>query len=51
MINTPANTKIIEMSIERVNCSLSRTPHIVATMGIKYITIDAKTGDVSLIRT
>jgi hypothetical protein len=51
IIYTPAKTKITATSIEDVRCSLSASPHIVATIGIKYVTIDAKTGDVSLMRT
>jgi hypothetical protein len=35
MIYTPAKTKITEISIDDVRFSLSASPHIVATIGIK----------------
>jgi hypothetical protein len=40
----------IEISIEEEKCSLSAMPHRVATIGMKYVTEEAKIGDVSLIR-
>ena len=49
IINTPAKIKIIEIGIEEEKCSLSAKPQRVATIGIKYVTEEAKMGDVSLI--
>ena len=48
-MNTPANINTTEIIIEEVKCSLSAIPHKVATIGIKYVTDEAKIGDVSLI--
>jgi hypothetical protein len=50
IIYTPAKIKIIEINIDEVKCSLSARPHIVATIGIKYVTMVANIGVVSLTR-
>jgi hypothetical protein len=50
-MNTPANIKITEIIIADVKRSLSAIPQKVATIGIRYVTIDPKTGEVSRIST